>query len=473
MNAPLHRFVALAAAAVFCFTGCHSTEAVDATLAPGVKSAIIIERAQDFASAQAFSAGDASPDIALRDGVEVTLAQYRCSLDRLGLDSGVQVLLEVPTQRTPLPNPVAAARLSAESLSWQEAPVAESALDVLSRLPVDRSRICETAGTRLTARGFSVELGVPFADVGVVTALGDGTALLSSNAGRFYRVEANGHAEPIELVVADADRAPATAGFFDGAEIWLAATGTVAHGTLEAGFQILPGRAPAIGGHMSLTGESMELFLGDYEHLYRYDGAWQDVSSPMPTACLRPLEPRIAALGAGRALAAVAWSSLHVKDGETSVVDFVAPAQFPNNEEIGTSAAITQVFGPVMGTLLWNPARFAVNGGYLHKLSAEGAFVRLDDTYVDTLISNIAELGGELVVYGGAPGDGANSSITRYHAVVGKCDSEQIAGDIRGMVALDDEHLLVAQSRSPNDANGLRYSVLTRTKPTDDCLLEP
>lgn len=192
--------------------------------------------------------------------VEVVQVGFRCPLEDLGVAAGSVFLRDQPSAELDLPTPVRFDRLAvgAADRSWSRLEDPNPIFEALRRIPLTTPSLCERYGAELSStaglEGFALDgiLDLGLADLltEALVPLGDGSALASLVEKKAplrthqLRIDRGGRAVRVDLPFrVNGQRAPFPSGrLVAGSDrsLWLVTmTGSVAHGTLESGLDVV------------------------------------------------------------------------------------------------------------------------------------------------------------------------------------------------------------------------------------------
>jgi len=291
--------------------GCHEQVALPSLDLEGVRSMLVVQTDEGGTKVRGF---DIEPDgltpaWTLAGEADVHTVGYGCSLQRLGLQPGLQSQEVSEAEEDFLPQAYFEQRLRTGQEQWQMATERDAVVqEALRSLPLSRQTNCET----WTAQLEPVDTSLPsdgHAGAAFMIGLGDGSALTASSNGYYYRVWASGQVEPLQRSWPQQPRAMHRQA--DGSLWLLDAEGDLYEGTVDGTFERVATGGPPLPefGVAHMVGPEdaqgpMELFVatssGTISH---YDGAsWRELLAPSEAPRDQPRLPRLLWRGPGHML---------------------------------------------------------------------------------------------------------------------------------------------------------------------------
>jgi len=182
---------------------------------------------------------------------------FRCPLEDLGVAAGSVYVREQPSADLDLPAPVRLDQLAIGADSWSRVEDPTQIFEALRRIPLTSPPLCERYGAGLSTAGLEgvpldgvLDLGLADLLTEALVPLGDGSALASLVEKKSplrthqLRIDRGGRAARVDLPFrVNGQRAPFPSGrLVAGSDrsLWLVTTtGSVAHGTLESGLDVV------------------------------------------------------------------------------------------------------------------------------------------------------------------------------------------------------------------------------------------
>lgn len=296
-----------------CTLSCHAKTVVAEPDLSGAQSAVMVvveDGTQRAYGIEITDTGTEWPGVAVHGEVEIHLLLFTCGLARLGLEAGLIELDRRGDRVNLLPPAVRELHLSALDGAWTAASAqSPSVQDALRFLPLAADAACthRRAQLRPVTSGAPVDghNGPAFA-----TPLHDGTALVASRNGYYYRVARDGAVSRLPRLI-DADPRAAHV-MQDGTVYLLDAQGALHRGRVDGAFTPVH-TDPELAledGLAAMTGptsadDPFELFVSTTQRsLRRFDGStWVVTATAAPPRFLTALLPAIQWMGPGRAAA--------------------------------------------------------------------------------------------------------------------------------------------------------------------------
>lgn len=441
--------------------GCHERVGLPSLDLEGVRAMLVVQSDDNDTKVIGFDLepGVPAPVWTLSGDADIYTMGFGCALERLGLEAGLQERAVAPEEEVRLPQALFEREVTTGQDNWRTSSQrSDDVQDALRALPLTRESNCRT----WTAQLEPVDVTLPndgHGSAALAMSLQDGSAIVASVDGYYYRVWATGRVEDLPRSWPRAPRAmhamaDGTLWLFDG-------EGVLHRGSIDAGFEVVAAGGPAApeGVLAALAGPrdsdtAFELFVAtSSKMLARFDGAAWEVLDQQPTTNF--FVPVVAWLGPGHAMAP-GFGGRVVEYRDTELIRHLLPGQ-------ASPIGISQV--PGVGVLVGS------TGGLVYVYVQDDAEWRLhgDPGFEEyTLLLN--PLPGRGLLVGGMIKTRAfRFGFSQWLPELGYCEPEQIDEPAAAMVAMDPSTYLLVTFTSILTVQSFDVSMLRVAQPPATC----
>lgn len=392
----------------------------------------------------------------LSQDADVYAIGFGCPLERLGLEAGLQERVVASEEEVWLPHALFEREVTPGQENWRTSSErSDDVQDALRTLPLTRESNCRT----WTAQIEPVGVGLPNDGHGAAAlamSLRDGSAIVASVDGYYYRVWATGRARSLGR---SWPRAPRAMHAMDDGTLWLLdAEGVLHRGSIDTEFEAVasggpaapPGVLAAVAGPTD-SSTAFELFAATSSKTFaRFDGmAWEVLSEQPATRFL----PVVAWLGPGHAMAP-GFGGRVLEYRDTELTRHVLPGD-------ASSVSISQIPGVGVVAGATNGLVY-VQDGARWRIHGDPGF----DS--DSLVLN--PLPGRGLIVGGSTGFGSfRFGFTQWLPELGYCEPEEIANPAEAMVAMDASTYLTVDATSILSVPSFNISIFRVAQPPATC----
>lgn len=457
----------LAWTAIALAAGCSRAEVIEGPPLRGEGSILVVIAAKGEARpiVQAMDLAQPAPIELEASEAELVIVEYCCPLETLGLEAGLQTLLELPREAKALPDAkhMYFAQLTGGVPSaWSEDGDPALALAAIARLDLPTDHLCSLYDREIRVVDVSVRGVRTSSAPAFLIGIGEGRVFGATRSGLFFTASASGSALETQLSTSTPHHG---AHRTEDGEIWLVGDdGRTMRGDLLRGFEPVDARAQdGVPSFVQLSGARgsapFELFaVNDRRSFQRFHGdRWNTIVGPQLYDPSR-VPPSVAWIGPDEAIAAGIHEDparlLHYKRGD-----------LVEERSVGNPGIAVHL--PGHGTVLGS------RGGAIRFL--DGFTWSEPRTIGGIDIHAIAEMGESLIVCGHSHLNPLTLLCSTYHPRSGACAiDEAFGGDsMRGMINIDARRAITFAPDASRPETSIRLSLLEATRDLPACLEAP